>query len=306
MSRIKKLLNKSISHHSVIADSVSLIMYKFGYGDINLAGANSRYKTFTRLEKEFKKRIGEAEFPVYEGDMSNTVWICWFQGIENAPELVKNCVRSIEYHIKDRNIIYLNSENFTDYCDIPQYIIDKWKKGIISNTHFSDILRLALLTQHGGLWLDATVYMTGALPGYVTDGDFFVYRDGFFNCDVINFGSWIIYSKPNNIMLNETLRLLYLYWEKYNHMKHYFLLHLMFRLVTDCYENEWNSLPYYSQMDQHIFMFEFTKEYDEKRFSRLCELSPIHKLTTKTEEEPAPNSYYSHLDELYKHTENKI
>lgn len=301
MSRLKELYQKSKQHHALKADMVSYAMYKLGYGDINLAGANSRYKSFTELEKEFKKQIGKTDFPVYNDDRSEVVWICWLQGKENAPELVQNCLQSIEYHLSGKTIIYITADNFADYCTIPDYIIQKWKDGIITNTHFSDILRLALLTQHGGLWLDATVYMTGPLPAYITDGDFFVYRDGFFNCDVINFGSWVIYAKPNNRLLNETLALLYRYWQKYGYMKHYFLLHLLFRLVTDDYPEEWKAVPYFSQMDQHIFMFEFLEEYNEKRFRQLCSLTPIHKLTTKSElSAQAKNSYYSKLADLYK------
>ena len=34
----------------------------------------------------------------------------------------------------------------------------KYKAGIISRTHYSDLLRLSLLAQHGGVWLDATFY----------------------------------------------------------------------------------------------------------------------------------------------------
>ncbi len=307
MSKTRQLLDKSLKSHSLLYDTVSLVMYKFGYGDINLAGANSRYKTFTKLEKEFKKEIGKTDFTVYDEDMSDAIWICWLQGIESAPELVQHCVRSIEHHIPDRKIIYINKNNFRNYCHIPDFIIKKWEKGLITNTHFSDILRLALLIQHGGLWMDATVYMTGALPTYITDGDFFVYRDGFFNCDVINFGSWIIYAKPNNLLLNETLQLLYLYWQRYDYMKHYFLLHLLFRAVTDCYPVEWNQIPYFSQMDQHIFSFEILNEFDEKRWEQLCALSPLHKLSNKTDvSTAAENSYYARLGELYRITESHI
>ena len=299
--RIKELLEKSKNNHSLTADTVSYIMYKFGYGDINLAGANARYKVFTKLEKEFKKQIGKTQFKKYDNDMSDAVWICWLQGKDNAPELVKNCIASIEYHIKDRRIIHISKYNFRDYCEIPEFIIKKWEKGIISNTHFSDILRLALLVQHGGLWLDSTVYMTGDLPDYITDGEFFGYRDGFFNCDLINFGNWLIYSKPNNILLNETYSLLLSYWNKYNYTKHYFIFQMFFRMVTDSYPEYWESIPYFNQMNLHIFSFEVMKSYNQKRFNQLRKLTPIHKLTNKTDfDKEDCSSYFSMLNELYK------
>jgi hypothetical protein len=304
MNRLKELIKKSREHHSLTADAVSYFMYKCGYGDINLAGANSRYKTFTRLEKEFKSQIGKTDFKHYCDEMQETVWICWLQGFENAPELVKSCIASMEYHLKGRRIIYITADNFRDYCDIPEYIIEKWRKGIICSAHFADLLRLALLIQHGGLWIDATVYMTGPLPSYITEGDFFGYRDGFFNCDLINFGNWLIYSAPNNRLLNETYALLLAYWKKYDYAKHYFIFQMFFRMVTDCYPDEWEKVPYFNQMDLHIFSFEFLNTYDENRFRRLCELTPLHKLTLKADfDKEETNSYYSKFDTLYRDTE---
>ena len=38
--------------------------------------------------------------------------------------------------------------------------MDKYKKGIFTRTHFSDILRLELLTKYGGTWIDASVLIT--------------------------------------------------------------------------------------------------------------------------------------------------
>ncbi len=300
MDKVKKLFEKSKSNHSLVYDTVSYGMYKLGYGDINLAGANSRYKTFTKLEKEFKNQIGKKSFKKYGGERTNTVWICWLQGIESAPELVKSCVKSMQHYLKGKDIVFINKDNFREYCEIPEYIIDKWEKGIISNTHFSDILRLALLIQNGGLWMDSTVYMTGELPDYICDGDFFAYRDGFFNCDLINMGNWLIYSKADNLLLNETLSLIYEYWKKYDYTKHYFIFQMFFRMVTDYYAEEWSKIPYFSQMDQHIFSFEFLEEYNEKRFRQLRQLTPIHKLSNKIDVSKAKSgSYYSMLDKLY-------
>ena len=38
-------------------------------------------------------------------EKSNKIWICWFQGIENAPELVKACYNSVLKNYKDKEII---------------------------------------------------------------------------------------------------------------------------------------------------------------------------------------------------------
>jgi hypothetical protein len=273
-----------------------------GYGDINLAGQNARYRAFNSLKKEFGKHIGKTEFKQHQGDEKPRVWICWLQGIETAPQLVQNCYKSIKHHITDMEIVTLDKNNIKQYVTLPQFVYDKWEKGIIPNAHFSDIVRLQLLIEHGGLWIDATTYLTNKLPNYITDGDFFVYHDGFFDCNVINMGNWLIYSKANNKLLCETQNLLLKYWQSHDYLKNYFIMHLFFRMVSDYYPDEWKKVPYYSQMDEHTFMMELGNKYDEKRWAQLKALTPIHKLTNKLDLTKIndSNSFYSKLGELYK------
>lgn len=301
MSRLKTLLKKSLKSRTLLYDINSIMIHLLGYADITLASYNSRYRAFTKLKRKYQNQIGKTEFTQYKGDEKKRVWICWLQGIDNAPELVQNCYASIRYHIKDMEIVVLDKDNIKDYITLPDYIYDKWEKGIITNTHFSDILRLQILIEHGGLWIDATTYLTDKLPSYITDNEFFVYHDGFFDCDLINMGSWIMYSEPNNLLLNETQNLLFKYWKTHNYLCHYFLLHLFFRMVTDHYPDEWKKVAYFNQMDQHILSTELCNDYDEKRFNQFKELSNIHKLSNKTDYSDASDkSYYAMLDKLYK------
>ena len=50
------------------------------------------------------------------------------------------------------------------YYQLPEYIIDKHKKGYISNTELADILRVSLLSDFGGIWIDATIFIPNHLP----------------------------------------------------------------------------------------------------------------------------------------------
>lgn len=306
MSRLNTLLKKSLKSRTLIYDINSILIHKLGYADINLAGANSKYKTFTCLKKKYQSHIGKTEFTEYKGDDKKRVWICWLQGIDNAPELVKNCYASIKYHIKDMEIVILDKSCIKDYVNLPDYIYDKWEKGIIPNAQFSDLVRTQLLIEHGGLWIDATTYLTDKLPSYITDNEFFVYHDGFFDCDLTNMGNWLIYSNANNLILQETQNLLLEYWKTHNYMIHYFIMHMFFRMVTDYYPNEWKKVPYFNQIDQHIFSRELSNKYDEKRFNQIKALTSIHKLSNKTDYSNIANeSYYSMLNKLYKSKEDE-
>lgn len=79
------------------------------------------------------------------------VWICWMQGIENAPKLVQDCYSSIQEHITDRKIVLITAKNRKEYVVFPDYIEQKYEAGIITHTHFSDLLRLAIINVYNFL-----------------------------------------------------------------------------------------------------------------------------------------------------------
>lgn len=107
------------------------------------------------------------------------VWLCWWQGIDNAPALVQRCVESIQRNVKEHDVIILTDENYRRYVDIPDWIVDKYRNGVFSRTHFSDILRYCLLSQHGGLWLDATFFCAHPLDDYLDMPLFTIKRPGY-------------------------------------------------------------------------------------------------------------------------------
>lgn len=282
----KRLIRKSIKSHTLLGDAFSYSLIKMGFSDKYLAGLISMYKSYHWLQKKFArevKQLSESHIKIDQEPAQNDyVWICWLQGMENAPQVVKECYQSVQYWMHDKKIIVITTNNFNKYVDFPDYIIEKWKKGIISNTHFSDLLRLELLIRYGGLWLDATTMMTGPLPEYITENDFFVYRNGWMDMDMINMGSWLIYSRySNNFLLIETRRLLYIYWNRFSYIKNYFLLHMFFRMVCDRNPELWNKVPYFNQVDNHLLMRELNRSYSPNRIQRIKSLTTVHKLTYK-------------------------
>ena len=302
--RIKNLILKSIKSKTLLTDIFGYGLVVTNFADKYLAGQLTMYKEYNWLKRKFGREVRDySKIKVESERGKDYVWLCWLQGIDNAPQLVKDCYSSVRYWLKDKEIIVITKDNYKDYVQFPEYVIEKWNKGIISNTHFSDLLRLELLIKYGGFWLDATTYLTGKVPSYVEKNDFFVYRNGWMDMEMINMGSWFIYSKrTNNLLLVETRRLLYKYWRKYNYIKNYFLMHMFFRMVTDKNQGEWKKVPVINQIDSHLLMQELNNEYDFERYREITTLTSIHKLTYKgiLDEE---NTVLKYLDELYKRQE---
>ena len=98
-----------------------------------------------------------------DGVYSRKIWVCWMQGMEAAPELVKVCYASLHRYLKDRENILLTNENVHKYVTLPEDIERKRRDGKIPMAHYTDMLRLELLIKYGGTWIDATVLCTGCL-----------------------------------------------------------------------------------------------------------------------------------------------
>ncbi len=237
-------------------------------------------KQYIGVLKEFDNNY-KAELP---HEQSNKVWVCWFQGVENAPELVQKCYHSLQENLKDKEIILITLENIMEYAQFPDFIIEKWKVGQISYTHMTDLLRLELLTRYGGLWVDSTVLCTSSnIPAFYYESDLFFYqclkpgRDGHSHIT----SSWLISAKTNNKILMAVKHLCYKYWETHNTLIDYFLLHDFIAIVLEFYPEDFNRIIPKDNATPHILLLRLFEQYDKEMFELITEQSPFHKLSYK-------------------------
>lgn len=258
-----------------------------------------RLKTKQKLERKYKLLLDEFDMNYQEKDhiSSNKVWVCWFQGMNNAPELVQKCYESLQKNLTEKEIILISEENINNYVEFPEEIQRKIQQGLIKRTHLSDLLRLELLIRYGGTWIDSTVYCSGDnIPNYMLDSDLFLFqnlkpgRDG--NCTVIS--SWFITAKSNNRILMATRFLLYKYWSNNKELVDYFLLHLLFQVVIERYSDEWNCVIPVSNSTPHIFLLRLFEQYDPVIWKAVTEMVPFHKLSYKYDEKETQkrNTFY--------------
>ena len=229
------------------------------------------------------------------------IWMCWLQGLDNAPEIVKMCVASVKQNMPNYEVRVLTAENLFEYVTLPEHIVKKYKNGTISFTHFSDILRTALLVQHGGIWLDATVLLTDELPTQMTETPLFLLQKSKLSQIPHMGSSWFIVANKGNVILKRVLELLYVYWEKENKLRDYYLFHLLFYLVLENNEegkHARRTIPYVSNVDAHTLQFSLFDEYNEHIWQQIISRSPIHKLTWKFKDTSLlkkQGTYYNHI-----------
>ena len=214
---------------------------------------------------------------------SDTIWTCWLQGEDQAPEIVKKCIDSLRGF--GRPVVVLTEENIPDYVSIPDHILQKKKQGIINNTHFSDILRVALLSERGGTWIDATVFISDqtlideVMRNYPLFAYSFAMRDSISDCML--FDSWFLHSTVQNPIIEDVRDMLYEYWRCEDSLMHYFLFHLMFSIACRRHPQVNDAIPVFSLEPCHLLQHEMLHPYDELRWRHIMQCSGVHKLTYK-------------------------
>lgn len=266
---------------------------------VRLSTENKLGKKLKRKYKRFIEGFVNDNKESTVGENSPIIWFCWLQGIENAPEIVKKCYASIR-QIKGYQVVLITNDNIKDYIDLPEFINEKYKKGIIGNAHFSDIVRLELLIRHGGTWIDSTVFCSEKnVPDYYLESDLFVFRiskpgvDGHY----VSSSNWFISAKKNNKILRLTRDLLYEYWKKHNSVIDYFIFHYFFELALEAYPEEERRIPPVSSEAPHVLLLRLFDEYDEKIYGTIMNQTCFHKLTYKFDKSDTlkENTYYRHL-----------
>ena len=184
------------------------------------------------FDKTFSEFTNSYDYnrPLAEDDerYRDRIWICWWQGWDQAPEIVKICIESISRNAKNHEVTLITDDNYKEYVHIPSWVEQKRKKGIISRTHFADLLRLSLLAEHGGMWLDATFFcVSPEIEKYFTYPIWSVKRPDYLHLSIAsgNFANFSLACDYEHRWVFATLRDFFLhYWETNNSLVDYLTL----------------------------------------------------------------------------------
>lgn len=292
VNRIIKML-KSGELFFKIKEKLSVIFIK----NKIIKNKQLQYREYRRLKRKYSKIITD-KCNDTEMKLSNKVWILWFQGEKEAPDLVKSCIASIRNNFKDKEVIVLDEKNYKKYITFPNYIEEKFKKGIIPYAHFSDLIRITLLSKYGGTWCDATLYATSQPLKVMTDSELFVFKSVSLDRDdneLIVSSNWYMSAYSNNKIILATKDLLFEYWRREKFLTHYYIFHIFFKIVTDYYKDDWEKVPTFNNVSPHILQFELLNEFNKERFEQIKKMSPIHKLNRHMKN-TKKNTFYNYIE----------
>ena len=275
------------------------------------------YKKIRKIVKKYQNYSNYKDLSINKQDKKHLdkfpIWICWFQGINQAPEIVKMCVDSIQDNIsKDSEVHIITFENLETYVDIPTFIKEKLKKGIITLTQYSDIIRFSLLAKYGGFWIDSTVLVTSNIDE-LCNYEYYTKKS-----DRIepNFGNYLIQGRFTahlnkgdyiNILYNFIYDAFIEYYRKMNISVDYFLVlffaDIAYEYIPEC-RKMMDKLPYNDKGIEARLCENLNQEFDEEKFKQFCENMPFQKLSYKLkeykEEKDGEITFYGYLMNRYR------
>lgn len=208
------------------------------------------------------------------------IWTCWWQGEENMPEVIQQCHQSLLRNSNGHKVVLITKENISSYLTFPDWLMEKVKDGIISLSHFSDIIRLSLLEKYGGAWVDSALFLTRPfdpttefyMPRLVEDHM------------TINQGKWsfgVMKGPKGDVIFKFMLDSLLLYWKKYNAPIDYLMFDGFLRIAYEeilQVKEEIDRLKI-SSPDLHMSRYLFDKACDKNKFESLISNNDFLSLT---------------------------
>ena len=245
-----------------------------------------------------KRKETTTEFP-------NIIWTMWQQGEAQMPETVRASMKTIK-DFAERNgceFILLTDENLVDFIDIPTDIIEKYKRKELTAAHYSDIIRFSLLYQYGGIWMDATLFVSPYATVDMFKGDFFSLNHPPIHADEIEraigdfkWSSFFLAGKKEKSYFKH-IRDLYIYFiRKYPVFIHYLMLDyfiLSEYKLNDEFKDLVDELPVLAPAERVWFLRDHANDiFDENVWTEVLKTTPIMKTTYKINpEELIPQSY---------------
>lgn len=296
MKKIKKLFNDlKISFNEMFKFDFIVGVYEVLYSFLRKTKLSIKIhkKKHDRVKKILYKRNSDlinklnSDFKYNDnviGDTKN-IFIMWYQGINNAPLVVKKCISTIKKNYSDYNIVILDSNNLSLYGDIPQHIYDLLKRGEITFTHFSDIVRFEVLYRNGGIWIDSTCFVTKEMN--LEKRSLFTIKHNLYSDWHVCKGLWtgfFIGASKNNGIIEWYRNFFYYYWKNNKVLPCYFFIDCVMAIAYET--NDFIRKKFDELEINNTGVFELSNKmnskYDEEWLNKIKEETSVFKLTYKS------------------------
>lgn len=247
-----------------------IVDYEYIYNDV--------YTMMEGFINSFPDNATGLNVPVYRS--RKYAWSCWWQGMEKAPDLIKACINSQKRFLpKEVELIIVTKDNYRDYVDFPQWLLDKVEDGRVTLTTFSDVIRACLLYKYGGIWLDSTILLTEPLSLDFWDYDVFTFRE-FRYCLPFMGG------KPGQKFYQFLMEGFFYYYRNYGYTKYYLLVTYLLDIAMNKYPDireKYDKLPVKNAVIGNVnnfaaLSYHMHETYTPEMYRKYMEGVSVHKL----------------------------
>lgn len=234
------------------------------------------------------------------------IWVCWLQGENKMPPISKLCLSSIRKNANGIEVVLITSDNYKNYVSLPEEIIERFNKGQFKPAHFADIIRMNLLAQRGGLWLDSTMLVTSPIDQSIFDYEFYSIKtqsEGHFvsNC---RWAVFMLACKPNNKIMSLVSEAFTHYLLSTDLFIDYFLfdhfIDMLYQIEKDV-KRQIDEIPL-NNLNVHKLNPLLSSKYDDNKFISLTSDTSFYKLANSNPaplNNDVPDSYYAHLKNMF-------
>ncbi len=158
------------------------LLLKIVHGESLTKKIHFRYHNavLKKLYKEFSYLINPSRYVEDEfqenSPINRVVWVMWWQGEAQAPPLVKACIDSIRSNFPNHQIVIIDEHNYKTYTNLPDVIYKRFDENIIDVTKLSNFIRMNLLFNRGGIWIDSTYFISRPLEDSIINSNFFMIK----------------------------------------------------------------------------------------------------------------------------------
>ena len=269
--------------------NVALLLQKPGMMDKTSAAKHEwvlSYMEKACAETVEKYRNMPAPANISELQPERKVWSMWWQGEENADKLFRMCIDSARRHTGG-NVIVLDRDNYAQYFDIPEYMLEKNRQGKIMLQHICDFMVVSILASQGGFFTGATIWWS-------QDASDELLRTPFYTCRAVTKSQvnmsrsrWVGYLLAGNkefplfAFVRDCLKE---YWSKEDRAVDYLMMDYIFELAyrnIPCVRETIDALPDNNWLRNELIEH-LADPYDSEDFKKFTEGETfVYKLSWK-------------------------
>lgn len=302
LNGIKNIIGKSWSFGPYIPWS-NLFLNSFG-NKLSSSKCDAifekRYCKVMDKLKEICVPLDNLEFKSGEND--GPIWVCWLQGETNMPEIPKACLANLRKFAEGREVKLIDLSNMHHYVDLGGKVIDLYRKGRIANFHLSDLLRMRLLNQYGGLWADATLLITAPFAKEWFENNFYSIKTEPYGRFISRnrWTSFCMAATKGSAVPSVTDQILTRYWESQSWHIDYFLLDSAINLAYESVEEARRQIDAVPINNTGLYRMGnlLCERFDEEKFKEITSDTSVFKLNWRVSDDPRlldPDSVFSHI-----------